>query len=312
MATGFSYGTAILVLPILTLLATSPASTAAPASLPSTQPSRDAADVAVMTLNIRNSNAEDGANDWEFRQPIVLKCIQEFAPDLLGTQEVRPIQLAFLDEHLHRDFHVVPGRTGDATDTGERMAIFARKSRFEVIETGQLWLSETPEVPGSRGWDARLPRTMTWARLLDLRRPKQSVLFVNTHFDHIGAEARLHSAALMRRWLDEHAGDSAVIVTGDFNAPQDSPAYETLVSAPKKGVVLADAYRQVKKASRAPEVGTFHGFRGVPGAHRIDWILASAEFTAVASDNDFRHEGSLYPSDHFPVWAVFRIGAKRP
>lgn len=278
------------------------------AELPTTRPVREADDVAVMTFNIRNSNAQDGPNAWEFRQPLVLKTVREFDPDLLGTQEVRPNQLAFLSEQLQEEFHVIPGQTGDGTETGERVAVFARKSRFEPIENGQFWLSETPDQPGSRGWDAALPRTILWVRLRDLHRPDHTVLFLNTHFDHRGPDARWQSAGLVRRWLDQHAGKSDVILVGDFNAPQDADVYDTLLTRREGGVALVDAYRQVKRASGDDEVGTFHGFRGVPGQHRIDWILASPTLSAVASDNDLRHDERLYPSDHFPVFAILRPG----
>ncbi len=204
-------------------------------SAPATAPSRQRDDLAVMTFNIRYVNDQDGPNGWAFRKALVLQTIRDFNPDLLGTQEVKPEQLAFLHEQLGKNYIVVAGKPANATPFGEHQAIFARKDRFELIEHGQFWLSETPDKPGSRGWDANLPRSVVWARLKDVKRDGATILFLNTHWDHLGEQARQQSGKLVRQWIANNANESSVILTGDFNADADSKAYENLFAKPASG-----------------------------------------------------------------------------
>ena len=103
-----------------------------------------------------------------------------------------------VETHAQRDFlaEKLPGYAvfsagrDDGKDAGESAAVFYRKERFEKLDGGHFWLSETPDVPGSKGWDAALPRVATWVRLKDRAAPdRPPVLFLNTHLDHRGAAA---------------------------------------------------------------------------------------------------------------------------
>jgi endonuclease/exonuclease/phosphatase family metal-dependent hydrolase len=100
-------------------------------------------DLRVMSFNIRYGTANDGDDAWPKRQELVLKVIEAAQPDLLGTQETLPFQASYLAEHMP-DFQYF-GWSRDASPNGEQCGIFIRKSRFEVLESGQFWLSETPE-----------------------------------------------------------------------------------------------------------------------------------------------------------------------
>src|SRR3546814_17199168 len=104
-----------------------------------------------------------------------------------------------------------------------------RTDRFTLLASGTFWLSQTPDRPG-KGWDAAYPRIASWARLRD-RTASQTLLVVNTHFDHVGQVARVESAKLIRRWIGDHRqpGD-AVVLLGDFNSPTDSPPYAAIVA----------------------------------------------------------------------------------
>src|SRR3546814_16762451 len=77
-----------------------------------------------------------------------------------------------------------------------------RTDRFTLLAAGTFWLSQTPDRPG-KGWDAAYPRIASWARLRD-RTASQTLLVVNTHFDHVGQVARVESAKLIRRWIGDH------------------------------------------------------------------------------------------------------------
>src|SRR5690606_10315149 len=134
----------------------------------------------------------------------------------------------------------------DGSNKGEMMALFFRTDRFEKIDGGHFWLSETPDVPGSKSWDSSLPRMATWVRLRDRQAAGETreLWFINTHFDHRGETARREAALIIRRWIENLPESAAVILTGDFNAVEGSHAYVNLFgeqdSAPSR---VIDAYR---------------------------------------------------------------------
>ncbi|MGH7456962.1 MAG: endonuclease/exonuclease/phosphatase family protein, partial [bacterium] len=190
---------------------------------------------------------------------------------------------------------------------GEYSAIFYLKERFAVLEQNTFWLSETPEKPGSMGWDAACVRIVTWAKFKDNKTGKAFYHF-NTHFDHIGEKARQESAKLLLQKIGEMTKAEPVIVTGDFNATEDSPVYEILTkgtigeTASSPSHALMDAKHITTHAHHGPN-WTFHGFETVVDRPQIDYIFISknvqVERHGVLSD---RWNGR-YPSDHLPVLA---------
>src|SRR5687767_10854722 len=118
----------------------------------------------VMSFNIRYGTAKDGPNHWNLRKDFVIETIKAFKPDLLGTQETEGFQRDYLAEKLPEYTTIGVGRD-DGAEKGEMMAIYIRKERFDVIASGHFWLSETPDVIGSKSWDTSLPRMVTWADL---------------------------------------------------------------------------------------------------------------------------------------------------
>ena len=126
--------------------------------------------VRVMSFNIRYGTANDGINRWELRKEFLVDTIRDFDPDLLGTQETLASQRDYLADAL-KSYAVVAAGRDDGKQAGEMAALYYRKDRFEAIDEGHFWLSETPEKVGSKGWDAALPRIATWVKLKDLRSP---------------------------------------------------------------------------------------------------------------------------------------------
>lgn len=257
-----------------------------------------APELRVMSFNIRYGTADDGKDIWANRKELVVKVIKAFAPDLVGTQETLPFQAAYINEQLPE--YTYFGWSRDQSETGEQCGIFVRTKRFTIIESGQFWLSDTPDEKFSKSWDSSLPRVVTWTRLKDEQSEDREFLFANTHFDHRGTEARKQSAILLRRRLAEMAPKRPIIVTGDFNCDQGSEPYQELLEEE----VLADSFR-VLHPKRDENEGTFHGFSGTPGVERIDWILATEQFKATAAAIDRTNADGRYPSDHFPVSAAF-------
>ena len=267
---------------------------------PALSPAQDdgSPELRVMSFNIRYGTADDGKDRWANRQELVVTVIKAFAPDLMGTQETLPFQAKYINEQLPEYTYI--GRSRDQSETGEQCGIFVRTERFTIIESGQFWLSETPDEKFSKSWDSSLPRVVTWTRLKDKQSADRAFLLANTHFDHRGTEARKQSAMLLRRRLSEMAPKLPIIVTGDFNCDQGSEPYQELLGEN----VFADSFR-VHHPKRDGNEGTFHGFCGTPGAERIDWILATEQFKATEAAIDRTNADGRYPSDHFPVTTVF-------
>ncbi|RYD45905.1 MAG: endonuclease/exonuclease/phosphatase family protein, partial [Verrucomicrobiaceae bacterium] len=179
------------------------------------------------TYNIRYDNPGDveKGNSWQQRAPVIAGLIRFHEFDVLGTQEAFHHQLLDLQKLLPDYAYVGCGRD-DGKEAGEHAAIFYRKDKFTLLDSGTFWLSQTPEKPG-KGWDADLPRICTWAKLR--KNGDGKVLFAfNTHFDHRGVQARLESARLIVARIREIAKDEPVILTGDFNVDQTSESYGSL------------------------------------------------------------------------------------
>ena len=266
----------------------------------------------VMSFNIRYANASDGVNRWDHRKSFLIQTIRDFDPDLLGTQETLALQRDQLAEAL-TDYGLLAAGRDDGRESGEMMALFYRKARFEKLDGGHFWLSETPETPGSTSWDSSLPRMVTWVKLRDLRAEPdaQPILYFNTHLDHRGPRARLESSRLIRARLAELGEGCRWIVTGDFNAGEGSDPYRALFD-PVEGrrSPLVDSFRVIHP-ERGPEEGTFTGFRAdsIRG-DRIDWIACSRDWDIRTASIDRTQRDGRTPSDHAPVTAVLR--AARP
>ena len=274
--------------------------------VPAADPSAEG-DVKVMSFNIRYGTAKDGENHWDKRKEFLADTVKAFDPDLLGTQETLAFQRDFLAEKL-KGYGVLAAGRDDGKEKGEMMALYWRESRFEKTDGGHFWLSETPKVAGSKSWDSSLPRMATWVKLKDKQKPDaKPILYVNTHFDHMGKEARAKSAKLIRSQIAELGKGCSVILTGDFNSGEGSEPYKALfdkAGADESPVV--DSYR-VAHPKREPNEGTATGFRAsATRGNRIDWIGVSRDWTVVAAEIDRTAKDGRTPSDHFPVKAVLR------
>ncbi|WP_116106501.1 endonuclease/exonuclease/phosphatase family protein [Lewinella sp. IMCC34191] len=259
-------------------------------------PFRSTADenpLTVMTYNIRYDSGDDGGDRWENRRDMLVNQVLFHQPDILGTQEALSNQLRYMDRQLSDYDYVGIGREGG--DKGEYSALFYNDRKLRVEDSGTFWLSPTPgEV--STGWDAALPRIVTWARFrrLDTR---ESFMAFNTHFDHRGEEARLESARLLVSSISRmNTGNLPVIVTGDLNLTPETEAIGILTD------YLEDTYEA--SPVRLGPVGTFTGFDyDAPAERRIDYIMVSegvqVQRYAVLTDAIDRR----FPSDHFPVVA---------
>lgn len=269
---------------------------------PATAP-QDAPPLRVMTFNVRYGNAKDGDNHWDKRKELCVSRVTAFDPDLLGLQEALDFQNDYILGKL-KDFGQVGVARDDGKTKGEYSTLMYRKERFDLVESGTFWLSETPDAPGSKSWDSSLPRIATWALLRDRKAGNRELLALNTHFDHRGPTARLESAKRIRAFLTPKAAGRPVVVTGDFNAGPNSGPYQALMDPGIDALSLQDVYAKVYASKPEPNEGTTHGFKETPGTTRIDWILCSPHFKPTAAAIDRHRVGLLFPSDHYPVTGV--------
>lgn len=254
----------------------------------------------VATYNIRYDGHTDLANDWVERKVPIAQFILSNQIDIIGFQEVLHNQLLDLHALLPNYKHVGVGRD-DGKTQGEYAPIFYDSTKYTAVQSGTFWLSPTPQIP-SRGWDAALNRICTYVLLKEINGGDLTWVF-NTHFDHIGVEARLHSAELILDQIAEflQTQNAPVLLIGDFNMePTD------------RGIqLIRSSYKDLTCSLRHPELcsaSTFNGFTATTSDDkRIDYIFGSAHILPSRHLVDQTNFDRSYPSDHFPVLVVYMV-----
>lgn len=255
----------------------------------------------VMTFNIRYDNPNDGENSWENRKENLVDVIKNYDADIIGMQEVLKNQLDYIATKLKGYGWTGIGRD-DGKNSGEFSPIFYNKNKSDFLESATFWCSPTPGKPGL-GWDAVCNRIVTWGKFKDKNSGKVFYVF-NTHFDHIGVEARKNSALLIIDKINSICGGEPVVITGDFNStPADEPYKIITASGNKSNYNFSDSKSISVTKHKGPE-GTFTGFyTNEPATGPIDYIFisdgAKVESHSTITDKTNGH----LPSDHFPVIA---------
>lgn len=253
----------------------------------------DTEGITVMSLNIRNSDAKDGTNSWSYRYPATFEMISKLKPDVIGFQEVLPLQKVMLNEFAEGYKSVGVGRD-DGKNKGEQTCIFWNKKSVKMLKWGTFWLSETPDEP-SGSWDTACQRTATWALMKD-RRSGKKFYFVNTHLDHVSALARTEGLKLIVSRIEEMNSDGLpVVLTGDFNVKPQDPCLQ----------VLDGKMRSARGCAPEPHDNgaTWHNW-GRKQNGLIDYIYCSG-FSKCASFRRVTEKFADRPfvSDHYPIVA---------
>lgn len=264
----------------------------------------DTSVLTIMTYNIRYDNPADGVHSWSRRRAEVVDFLRSRAPDILCIQEALHSQVSDLQQGLGRYAYRGVGRD-DGNTSGEYSALFFDAGRFICLEANTVWLSPTPAFP-STGWDAALPRIVSWVRLSDTLTGKTFTVF-NTHFDHAGPEARAKSATMLRSLVHEHAAGGPAVVAGDFNCQDNELPYSILVRT--DGLrPLRDA-RTVSSAAPAGPLGTFSGFSpndSIDGP-RIDYIFVTEDVSVQSYETLLARRPNGFLSDHLPVLVTLTL-----
>jgi len=261
-----------------------------------------------MTFNIRVNVQSDSLNAWPYRKEIAASMIRFHHADIIGIQEALLNQVEDLAERLPNYYWFGVGRD-DGDEKGEFMAIFYLKKRFKVINNYTFWLSENPEIPG-KGWDAACNRIVTWGKFKDSETGKIFYHF-NTHFDHIGEMAMEESAKLLLKYITSIAGNSDVIVTGDFNSTPNSITYKILTQdlEGESELKLIDTKMVSKHPHHGPN-GTFTGFKLlnlIGNDQPIDYIFITSRIKVLNHGTLSDTFDGLFSSDHMPVLAEIII-----
>jgi len=250
-------------------------------------------DVSVLTYNIKYDNPSDSINNWNKRKEFLLSQLNYNKPDIIGTQEGLHHQLLDIEKGLTNYSFFGIGR--DFGDTrGEFTAIYYNTKKVTLIKESTFWLSLTPEKP-SIGWDAAIKRICTYG-VFEMKTSNKRFLVFNTHFDHIGEQARAESALLiLKKAAEINSENLPIIIMGDFNLETDSQGVQNILKKLDDSHVTA-------KTSFGPE-GTFNGFHfNKPVKRRIDFVFISKDVKALKSGILSDSNNCHYPSDHFPVY----------
>jgi endonuclease/exonuclease/phosphatase family metal-dependent hydrolase len=260
--------------------------------------------VNVLSFNIRYGTADDGVDAWRHRKELVYDVIRRQDSDFVGLQEALRFQIDAIRESLPEYDEVGVGRV-DGNEAGEYAAILYKPDRWRAEDSGTLWLSDTPNVPGSMTWGNEITRIVTWARFVEKETGRALRLF-NTHFDHVSQPSREKSAELLASRIADRGSDDPVIVTGDFNAGEANPAILYLRNATKTSpVTLVDTFRVLHPREHA--VGTGGGFEGLRDGPKIDYVFAEPDAKVLEAGIIRDHRNGRYPSDHFPVYAEITL-----
>ena len=238
----------------------------------------------LMTFNVRYESPNDrDARAWRNRIPGAVRMIRRERPDCIGVQEAEHGQVADLWASLP-DYEFFGVGRDDGVRAGEYAGIFYRRDRFRLdpADCGTFWLSDTPEVAGSRTWGNEIPRVAAWVRLIDLATGR-GFYFFNTHWDHKNQDSRERASLLMAARIDarKHA-DEPVAVVGDFNSNETNPGliYLTGQRVQVAGVErvwangLLDTYQSQHTAEKNRR--TLHFWSGSrEGVVKVDHILVS-------------------------------------
>lgn len=257
-------------------------------------------EIKVISFNIRTI-AHDGDNNWKNRRHATRNMLNMHNPDLFGLQEAMKPHLKYIDKFFPQYKRVGVGRD-DGKKAGEMMAIYYNTERFDLLDSGTFWLSETPEKV-TIGWDAACFRTVTWVQVRD-KESRKKFYYFNTHLDHRGRVAQTESIKLIGEKIKEIAEPRAVVILGgDFNVLSEDSIL----------VPLREFMREARTtAAVADEKGTFNAFGRQKEQSVIDHIFYRGRKVICSEyrilDGNY---GAPFISDHYPLEIILTFRTKR-
>ncbi|GIP34703.1 endonuclease/exonuclease/phosphatase family protein [Paenibacillus sp. J2TS4] len=259
--------------------------------------------ITIMTFNLRVDVPADPFV-WEQRKHWAAQMIEEQAPDLLGTQEANIPMLAWLTERFSPLYEVYGVNRIASEEWGEFSAVFVKRDKFSIVKKESFMLSETPEIIGSSGWDARCERICSWVELALANDTEPVWRFFNTHLDHVGRVARQEGLKLITARIKELNEERPLpfILTGDFNdVPENG-----LLNLIHEQLPMISCYDLLTEEEKQHSL-TFHGYRGGTKGGPIDYILGSPDHPFLSTTIIRDQVEGGYPSDHYPVLSTLQF-----
>lgn len=243
-----------------------------------------------MTVNIRFGLADDGPNNWIYRKNRFASLFQTHKVDFIAMQEVNNFQKDYFQEIL-QDYNFMGKRAPAPSDWQDNIIFY--KNSWKCIHEEHFFLSNTPSVPSS------LPKSI-WPRQCVIgifKNNDRTIILINTHFD-FEASVQLKSAQIIIEKLSHLPRDIPVLLMGDFNTEPGSPCYNEFTTKNKWGIILKDIFPGKFSC-------THHAFTGTCKGGHIDWLLYCGNINLKNRKIIKDKFKGAYPSDHFPVWALF-------
>ena len=257
----------------------------------------------IITYNIRYDTWFDIFHPWRSRKKNVVDHILSMQCQIIGIQEALPHQLEYLQENMKGFAYVGSGRRGN--EKSEFTPIFYDLHRIELLQSKTFWLSEHPEVTGSLGWDAVIPRIVTWAMFRDNLTSKEFFVF-NTHFANRGRIAKRESAKLLLKKVKEIAGSGPCLIIGDFNSfPSEEPVQLMVDDCDPNHFIDA---KTVSVKPHSGSEGTYTQFRSrAVDKEPIDFIFIKNGVSVLRHATRSETGKGILSSDHFAVTATVII-----
>lgn len=242
-----------------------------------------------MTFNIRRES-DDDKNSFINRKQLIKTRIEHERPQVICFQEVMPEVLKWLKQMFPQYYFIGCGR--DAKLSDESMVVAFLREEFNLISMETFWLSETPNIPGSRYEEQSIcPRTCTTLLMNDLSDGSVFRIY-NTHLDHEGSNARYHGIKQILNKIEQDRmnWNVPVILCGDFNALPSSPEILACTSNDE----LEDCTKNIE--------GTFHDFGCLSMPEKIDYIFIDKGFSCRKCGLYEDCVDGIYLSDHYPIF----------
>lgn len=253
--------------------------------------------ISVFTLNVRFGLADDGPNSWRYRKKAFPILLNKYLSDFMAFQEVNDFQGEFLKKNL-AGYHNI-GKRQSAPIFWQNNLIFYRDN-WKCIKWDHFYLSATPDIP-SRSPKSKWPRQCTIG-LFEYQ--KTTLILINTHFD-FNEQIQVESAGYIMERLLKFPLDIPAILVGDFNCNPSQPCHKVFTGENQEVIDSSRDPRFFKPVFLESNAGTHHGFTGESGESQIDWIMYRGKLKPVEWGIIREKFAGFYPSDHFPLYAVF-------
>ena len=247
-------------------------------------------DLKVISFNIRCCDDKNG-NTIKERAPRLAKITSKYDADIIGFQEYTD-KWAPEIERFYPEYEIF-NKYRASTDF-ESAPILWKKDKFELLDKGYFWLSDTPEVE-SRGWDTLYNcfRICEYV-ILKEKESKKVFTYMNTHYG-FGDKGQVDSSNLIYEY-SKKISQNPTFVTGDFNMTPDSPGYKEITKH----------FTDVNGATVNDRRTTYHGYGTADNAH-IDFCFIDEKIKPVNLKLIDELDDGKYPTDHYGLFVELEI-----